>query len=123
MSIKPATWFPIAVALSGLNAVAAGFAVQPGEPWHAVTHAGLAVAFGLWAHHLRQRMRGGDVGTRLDALESDVGGLSALDAEVGRLRQEISEAQERVDFVERMLAQGAERRQLHADDRPPADPR
>lgn len=34
--------------------------------------------------------------------------LEALEGEVGRLRQELSETQERLDFAERVLAQGRE---------------
>ncbi|HEX5818807.1 MAG TPA: hypothetical protein VFY20_08005 [Gemmatimonadales bacterium] len=119
MRFKPTTWFPIAVVLSAINVVAAGFAAQPGEPVHAATHAALAVAFGIWAHRLRQGIRGGDLHTRVEALEADAGGLSALDAEMGRLRQELGEAQERLDFVERMLAQGPDRHRLQPEDRAP----
>jgi hypothetical protein len=119
MALKPATWFPIAVGLSAINVVAVWFAVQPGEPLHATAHAALAVAFGIWAHRLRQRPGGDDVRARLEALESDAGSLSALDAEMGRLRQELSDAQERLDFVERMLAQGPVTRRLEPEDRSP----
>jgi hypothetical protein len=38
--------------------------------------------------------------------------LQALDQEVGTLRQELTETQERLDFAERMLAQGAEQRRV-----------
>ncbi|HET7468914.1 MAG TPA: hypothetical protein VFJ81_04530 [Gemmatimonadales bacterium] len=38
--------------------------------------------------------------------------LQALDQEVGTLRQELTETQERLDFAERMLAQGAEPRRV-----------
>ena len=33
-------------------------------------------------------------------------GLDAVELEVSKLRQELSEAQERLDFTERLLAQG-----------------
>lgn len=98
MTFKPATWYPIAVALSVLNLVGVGFAVRPGEPWHATTHAALAVAFGLWAQRLRHRRGGNELEDRLDALE----------VEVSKMRLELNETQERLDFAERLLAQRPE---------------
>lgn len=38
--------------------------------------------------------------------------LQALDQEVGTLRREMIETQERLDFAERLLAQGPETRQV-----------
>lgn len=38
MTFKPAIWYPIAVVLSAINLVGVGFAVGPGEPWHAAIH-------------------------------------------------------------------------------------
>ena len=38
--------------------------------------------------------------------------LQALDQEVGTLRREIVETQERLDFAERLLAQGPQTRQV-----------
>jgi len=35
MTFKPAIWYPIAVVLSAINLVGVGFAVGPGEVWHA----------------------------------------------------------------------------------------
>ena len=94
MTFKPRIWFPIAVVLSVANVVSVWFAASPAEPWHATLHGGLAVAFGLWA----QRLRKGPNGSELQA------GLEALEIEMGTLRQELSEAHERLDFAERMLA-------------------
>ena len=105
MAFKPAIWYPVAVVLSVLNLVATGFAAGSAEPWHATAHAGLTLAFGLWAQRLRQGPRGSEPQDRLEALEA----LDALDAEVSRLRQELGEMQERLDFAERLLAQGSER--------------
>ena len=102
MTFKPAIWYPIAVVLSVLNVVGVWFAAPSATPWHATIHAGLAVAFGLWAKRLRQ----GSGGSELQA------GLEALEIEVSTLRQELSEAQERLDFAERMLAQGPEPRRV-----------
>ncbi len=104
MTFKPAIWYPITVVLSVINLVGVGFATGP---WHAGTHAALAVAFGLWAQRLRQGPgRQGRGGSELQA------GLEALEAEVSELRQELSETQERLDFAERLLAQGAEARRV-----------
>jgi len=98
MTFKPALWQPIAVVLSVANLVAAGFAMGSAEPWHAGVHAALALTFGLWAQRLRQGPGGGELQPRLEALEF----------EVGNLRRELSEAQERLDFAERVLAQRPE---------------
>lgn len=100
MTFKPAIWFPIAVVLSALNVGAVWFAARPGEPLHATVHAALAVAFALWAQRLRQGPRGSE-------LQS---GLEALEVEMGALRQELSEAEERLDFTERLLAKEPEPR-------------
>ncbi len=101
MTFKRTIWYPIAVVLSVLNLAGAGFAVGQAEPSHAALHVALALAFGLWARRLRQ----GPVGSELPAR------LEALEAEVSTLRQDLSETQERLDFTERLLAQGAEWRQ------------
>ena len=105
MTFKPRIWFPIAVVLAVLNVVAVGFAAGDAEPVHAGTHAALALAFGLWAQRLRQRPGGSELPAGLEALE-------ALEAEVSKLRQELSETQERLDFAERVLAQGPEARRV-----------
>ena len=98
MTFKPAIWYPIAVALSVINLLGAGLAIGDAQPWHAALHVGLALAFGLWAKRLRPGPGGSDLQTRLDTLE----------AEVGEMRRELSEAHERLDFTERLLAQRPE---------------
>jgi hypothetical protein len=98
MTFKPAIWYPIAVVLSVANVAAVWAAAQAAEPWHATIHAALAVAFGLWARRLRQGRGRGE----LDA------GVEALEVEVNAVRQELGEAQERLDFAERLLAQRPE---------------
>ena len=98
MTFKPTIWYPIAVVLSAINLAGAGFAAASAEPWHATIHTTLALAFGLWAQRLRQ----GTGGRELEA------GLEALEVEVTKLRQEVSETQERMDFAERLLAQRPE---------------
>jgi hypothetical protein len=102
MTFKPAIWQPIAVVLSVINLVAVGAAAGSAEPWHAAAHGSLALAFGLWAQRLRQRPGGGELQGRLEVLE----------AEVSNLRGELSEMQERLDFAERLLAQGPETRRV-----------
>ncbi|MBI4544468.1 MAG: hypothetical protein HY703_04675 [Gemmatimonadetes bacterium] len=98
MTFKPALWYPIAVVLSVVNLVAVGFAAGSAEPWHASVHAGLALAFGLWAQRLRQGPGGSERHARLEVLE----------AEVSDLRRELSQTQEGLDFAERLLAQRPE---------------
>ena len=105
MALNPRVWYPIAVAAGVLNLVAVPFYMGT----HAGVHAVLAVGFGLWAQRLRQRAASGaqpqvEAGTTQQLQE----GFDALEAEVDRLRQELSETQERVDFVERVLAQNKE---------------
>jgi hypothetical protein len=104
MTFKPAIWYPISVVLGVVNLAAVGFAAQSAEPWHAATHAALAVGFGLWAQRLRQRRKPGtpEFQTSLEALET----------EMVKLREELTETQERLDFAERMLAQGQETRRV-----------
>ncbi len=94
MTFKPAIWRPVALGLAALNVVAAGVAAADAEPVHAALHAGLALLFGYWAAHLKH----GTGHRRQD-------GLEALEAEVDELRRELGEAQERMDFAERLLAQ------------------
>ena len=105
MTFKPAIWQPIAVVLSVINLVAAGFAMAASEPVHAGVHVALGLAFGLWA----QRLRRGPAGLELEPR------LEALEFEVNDLRRELSETQERLDFAERVLAQGQEARRLDSE--------
>jgi len=102
MTFKPTIWYPIAVVLSAINLVAAGFAAGSAEPWHATVHAGLALAFGVWARRLLRRPGGGEDQARLEELE----------VEVNSLRLELTETQERLDFAERLLAQASETRRV-----------
>lgn len=92
MTFKPATWFSITVVLAVVNMVAAGFTAGG---LHAASHAALAVGFAVLAQHLRQRLRAPGLPA----------GLEELELEVTELRQELSEAQERLDFTERILSQ------------------
>ena len=104
MAFHPGKWYPVAIALTVLNVVAAGFA---GGGLHAGSHAVLAVVFGLWATRLRLA-RGPNDDERL-ATPDVVEALGTLEDEVGTLRRELNETQERLDFVERRLTQGTNR--------------
>jgi hypothetical protein len=108
MSFKSPLWYPIAIVLSAVNLVAVGFAAREPEPWHAGIHAALALVFGLWAQRLRQRRGGSELQAPLEVLEA----LDTLEVEVGKLRQDLSETQERLDFTERVLAQVSESRRV-----------
>jgi hypothetical protein len=92
MTFKRAIWYPIAIVLSGLNLVAAGFAAGEPRPWHVGLHATLALAFGLWAQRLRWSPREVELQAPFDVLEA----VEALEVEVSKLRQEPGETQERL---------------------------
>jgi len=106
MVFKPAIWYPIAVGLSVLNVVALAFTAGPAQPLHAASHVALAVTFGWWAYRLRQRRGASEPQERFELVDE----VDALDAEVSKLRLELSELHERLDFAERLLAQRPEPR-------------
>jgi hypothetical protein len=108
MTFKPAIWRPISIGLSVINLVAAAFAAGSSEPLHAGVHVALGLAFGYWAQRLGQAP--GDLGLGLGPELQPR--LEALEFEVSDLRRELSETQERLDFTERVLAQGQESRRL-----------
>jgi HAMP domain-containing protein len=109
MRFKPKLWYPIAGVLAILNLASIPFAA--GEPWHALGHGVLAVAFGLWAQRLKQR-RDEDADQQvLDTPAAGADRIEGLEDELTRLRQELSEAQERLDFTERMLTKRAQEAQ------------
>lgn len=112
MTFKPAIWHPITIALSAINLIGVGLAAGAGETWHAGLHVALAGAFALAARHLGQRMAGGESQAELQEVE----------VELAALRQELIDAQERLDFAERMLAQGMEPRRVEAERREPPSP-
>lgn len=105
MTFKPKIWYPIAAVLCVVNVAAVWFAAAPAEPMHATLHAAFAVGFGLWAQRLRQRRQEGELQA----------GLEPLEFEVGQLRQELGEAQERIDFTERMLVKDRDSRRAGTD--------
>jgi TolA-binding protein len=97
MTFKPAIWRPIAAVLSVGNLVAVGFAAGVAEPWHATIHAGLALAFAVWAQRLGRA-------PAEPAQVEPVNRMEELEAELDQLRGDLAEAQERLDFTERVLA-------------------
>lgn len=105
MTFKPAAWYPIAILLSVANVVGVGFA---GGAVHAMTHAVLAVGFGLWAQRLGRRRESEADETSVEASDA----IESLEAEMIKLRQELIETQERLDFAERMLAQRPDPRRV-----------
>jgi hypothetical protein len=111
MTFKPAIWYPIAVLLSIGNLVAVWFAAVPAEPWHATIHAALALGSGVWAYRLRQRRGASERRLGLDAVEA-LDALEALETEMNKVRLELSETQERLDFAERLLAREPELRRV-----------
>lgn len=98
MTFKPATWYPIAILLCVANAIAIGFA---SGAVHGSAHGALAVAFGVWAQRLGRRRESEDDESLPETSEA----IESLESEMIKLRQELIETQERLDFAERMLAQ------------------
>jgi hypothetical protein len=94
--------YPIATVLGIVNVAALGSAAASGEPAHAAVHGVLAVAFGVGAGRIRKSRDARALEAERDA------GLEALEAEVDELRRELGEAQERLGFAERLLAQRPE---------------
>ena len=101
--MNPRFWYPVAVLGTLANLVGVAFAVSPSSsPWHATIHAGLAVAFGVWAQRLKGRLRPGIANRDKDAE------IDALRDEIDAMGRELGELQERLDFVERVLSQPSE---------------
>ena len=105
MKFTSALWHPVAIAASALNLVGAGFAVGLAEPAHAAVHVGVAGAFAWWARRLRSGA-GSASTAEIDARSR----LELLEDEMLEQRRQLAEAQERIDFTERLLAQAAESR-------------
>jgi hypothetical protein len=105
MTLKSLPWYPIALVLGGLNLIGVGWAAGVAEPAHATVHVALALACWSWAKRMRPGRDGSDRQERLDELE----------AELSDMRGELSETQERMDFAERLLAQGSESRRVGPD--------
>jgi hypothetical protein len=107
MTFKPAFWHPAAIVLSGLNLVGVGLAAGEAQAWHAGIHAVLALVLGLWAQRMRPP-RGIELPFPAEAFD-------ALESEVSRLREDLIETQERLDFTERLVVQGQEARRVGPD--------
>lgn len=103
MRFKPRVWEPIAWGLAVINVVSVWFAAQPGEPWHATIHAGLATLSALWAQHLRRLGRHAAPTAleeeRLRELEERLAEFDQLSDVEAR----VAELEERLDFAERAL--------------------
>jgi hypothetical protein len=105
MTFKPSTWYPIAIALSAVNLVAAGWALAASEMPHSAVHVALALGFGYWARRLRPS--GASAGASDDQARLDL-----LEADMSQLRHELNETQERLNFAERVLAQASATRRV-----------
>ncbi len=99
MTFKPKTWYPIALVLGVANVASVWFAARAAEAPHATLHAALGVACFWWAQKLRHELRAGESPAQLDAEPMPI------DLEVEQLRRQLGEAEERLDFAERMLVQ------------------
>ncbi len=93
-------FLPISLALlSAGNVVGVYAAVESAtpDPMHATLHAVLAVGFAAWSQWAWRRRASvpTDSQVRIEGVEADIDSM----------RQELLEAQERLDFAERMLAQ------------------
>jgi hypothetical protein len=85
---KHRAWIPIAWLLSLANIGATWFAAQPAEPWHATSHAALAVLFALGAQRLAARRRalknegGAELPSDITALREELTALRETQAEI-----------------------------------------
>ncbi len=85
MWFKHRAWIPIAWLLSLLNLGAVWFAAQPAEPWHATTHALLAVLFAVGARHLMARTAAAPIEpSRVERLQQ---GIDVIALEVERISE------------------------------------
>jgi hypothetical protein len=117
MTVKPAFWRPVAVVLSAINLVGVGFAAASADPWwHAAIHAGLALAFGLWAQRLGQARGGSDLARVQQQLEQQAAALQDAQATLASQSAQLAELHERVDFAERVLVQVRDRPALDTPD-------
>ena len=107
---KPALWHRILMGLSVLNVAGIGYAIANGEPWHAAVHTILAIGFAVSAERVRATGRARGSERDSDAIQSER--MDDLEVELQKVRQELSETQERLDFVERRLAQGPDPRRI-----------
>jgi hypothetical protein len=104
MALNPRLWRPIAAVLSVANFVGAGIHIGLDQPGNAVMHTLLAAGAAFWTWRLGRpqapALGNPDTEERMEQLEG----------ELMQQRQELADAQERLDFAERLLAQNAERK-------------
>jgi hypothetical protein len=112
MRVKPVVWRTVAIGLSALNMAGVGLAAGASEAGHAALHAALALVFGLWAQRSWQAAARRGEFTRSEPGAIEPGRLEALEEGLASMQRELSEAQERLDFAERLLAQGRDANRL-----------
>lgn len=104
MMFKSPRWRLVAIALGVLNVAGAGYAAALNEPAHAAIHGALAAAFALGASRLRR-----------PAARSQDDRLELLETELDQMRQQLTEAQDRLDFAERLLARRPDAHRVGGD--------
>lgn len=97
----------IAIVLSVINAGGLIAALGAGEPLHAFAHMAAGAGLLMWLRHISTQIRAGGDEYEQVADAADRERIAGLENEVDQLRRELAEAQERMDFTERMLAQRA----------------
>ncbi len=108
MSLK--RFLPISLALLSAGNIAAVYAAvetAAPDPLHATVHAVLAVGFAAAAQWAWRRWR------QTAPATSSQERIEGVEADIDNMRQELLEAQERLDFTERMLAQRPSERLPH----------
>ena len=109
MTATRSRWYPVVAGLAVINFLSIPFTGGMGM-WHPLSHMVLASIFAMWAYRMKEEAKAG----QRDQLDTGEHGarLDALEADVSYLRQELAEAQERLDFTERVLAQRPEQRRV-----------
>lgn len=113
MRLTSRLWYPVALAFTALNIAGAGYAGGMEEGPHAATHLVLAAA-GAWFTSRLQRRRSAEEQDALGTGDREER-LEALEADLDTQRRELAEAQERLDFAERLLTQAAEAKRHPAE--------
>lgn len=111
---KHPAWIPVGWLLCLGNLGAVWFAARPAEPWHATSHALLAVGFALGARHLMARRR---AEAPSEQLRQTLDQNEQLQQTVEDMHSQVQELKERVDFAERLLAQHRDASRLDAPPR------
>lgn len=95
-------FLPVVLSLLSAGNLAAIYAAVESatpDPMHATLHGVLAVGFAAWAQWAWLRWK--QTAPALNSQER----IEGVEADIDSMRQELLEAQERLDFAERMLAQ------------------